>query len=211
MELCQICPKSKPEAAARLLKLAEKLPAKEFDFFIVQALGRTRQPAVLPYLKKQLHTLEKMKKEWRALRDKTELMQDEEDKLKKLKNREYMEAETAYAIAQVHPLKEGLKLLKHPFYNVRVGAWLGIGHNADGDTVSHLVAEIISPEIDKKPFKRHALYRAIDTSLVTLEAKGGPEDLKTLTKLRFPPRTEILRGVAARLEWTEARMRERFE
>lgn len=93
-----------------------------------------------------------------------------------------------------------MKLLQHPFYNVRLGAWTGLGFYAKAGTVEKLVAEFAKPAVLKKPFYRQALYRAIDNSLITLEVKGDEADLERLDALWRP--FDSAQGPEAGPTWT---------
>jgi len=64
---------------------------------------------------------------------------------------ETKKAEIAHTIARLD-CHEGLKLLKHPFSNVRVGAWTGLGFYAKASTVQRLAKAFEQAQDQKEPF-----------------------------------------------------------
>lgn len=162
---------------------------EEFGVFAIQALGDTKQLIALDFLKGQLRQLEK-----------THVI--------KLEDQSYLETEVAYSIAKLDPTNEGLKLLEHPFVEVRNGATLGIGHFANFNIFKALLNTFENTSLNE-PIKRFALYRAIDVSLMTLETNAKPEDVEPLNKIKenlpkenLPQTTPQHKAIKDRLEWT---------
>ena len=90
--------------------------------------------------------------------------------------------ELGFAIAQIEPEQVGIKLLFHELARVRQGAWLAIGKVGQVE----IVKKLIEKHRNSKPYQahfRHAAYRAIDESLITIEVKGGEKELKGLKEL----------------------------
>ena len=89
------------------------------------------------------------------------------------------ETELGYAIAQHDPANAGIEMLKHPLANVRQGAWFGIA-KIGVPTVE--ILQKINQQRDRstQPHFRHAAFRAIDKSLITIEVYGTQQDVQAL-------------------------------
>ncbi len=72
---------------------------------------------------------------------------------------------------------------------------------------THLATAFEQAQAQTEPFYYQALYRALDTALVTLEVKGEWEDLQILQTLHAP----FHKGLEQRLRWTEDAVRERLK
>jgi len=71
--------------------------------------------------------------------------------------------------------------------------------------VQRLAKAFEQAQDQKEPFYYQALYRALDTALVTLEVKGDADDLAILQTLHAP----YHKGLEQRLRWTVDALRER--
>ncbi|MEM7020272.1 MAG: hypothetical protein AAF512_23395, partial [Pseudomonadota bacterium] len=87
-----------------------------------------------------------------------------------------------------------------------IGAWFGLGSFATVDSLRVLLDEF-SRDLSRQPLKRHALYRAIDISLTTLETTGDTSVREVLLALPDHPHL----GVQDRIQWTIDRIAERLE
>ncbi len=129
-------------------------------------------------------------------------------RLEKYKPKPYLEYELAYAITQIAPEKEGIKLLSHNLAAVREGAWKGIGKIGTVELLKKLHEQ---RNQSKFPWFRHAAYRAIDNILIKLEVFGEKKDLQKLEKFFLTAVTEKQNpGVHTRVEWTVNRLNHRL-
>jgi hypothetical protein len=131
------------------------------------------------------------------------LNEEEKQRFQALQDQSYLETEVGYSIAKLDPTNEGLKLLEHPFVEVRNGAILGIGHFTNFNLFKGLLDAFEKTSLNE-PIKRFALYRAIDVSLMTLETDAKPEDVEPLNKRKenLPQTTNQHKAIKQRLEWT---------
>jgi HEAT repeat protein len=181
-----------------------------FVLVAIQTLGNIRSKVALDFLHKQLEDLTKSKRKWRKQRDKdipSELPSKTQDcavsptfsgNKKNIWQQSQWETTLGYAIAQINPENSGIKLLYHELAEVRKGAWLAIGRAGN----INIVKALVEKRGESQPYQahfRHAAYRAIDKSLITIEVKGNEQDLKTL-KAWFP--TIEHPGIKDRVEWT---------
>jgi len=186
-------------AAKRVIQIAteESGEYKEsYRFAAYQALQDTDSPVALDFLKQELKQLAQQKQQWRKQRD-----HDGKDllgfeNLEGLSNTAdcntatvvenekrwrygHWETELGYAIAQHDPEIAGLKLLAHPLANVRKGAWFGIAKI--GVPTVEIIRKIHAErEKSQEAYFRHAAFRAIDKSLITIEVFGKDTDLVAL-------------------------------
>ncbi|MCP4699791.1 MAG: HEAT repeat domain-containing protein [Gammaproteobacteria bacterium] len=186
----------------------------ELSFIVWQALGNLGSVDALPFLLEQLDELDRRKREWRKLRDQDSQNSDEpEDFSGDPQNFDeeddtqpwydgYLETELSYAIAKIDPTNEGLKLLHHNLANVRKGAWYGLAKEADAALVQRLVEDYQGLQHlgGLNPIFRHAVYRAMDKSLITVEVRGNTRDLDVLKILA--KKLDKEGAVYDRTEWT---------
>ncbi|MDM8560865.1 HEAT repeat domain-containing protein [Candidatus Parabeggiatoa sp. HSG14] len=200
-----------------LAMLQPEMLKQESASFILTAfiaLGDIRSPVALAFLHKQLEDLSKRKQAWREQRDAdnsdtsqtqaciaSQTVSDDNKKWQQLQ----WETDLGYAIAKIDPEKSGIKLLKHPLAEVRKGAWLAISEVA---TVN-IVAKLIEQRHNSKPHEshfRHAAYRAIDNSLITIEVQEDKPDLPQLKAIYQDlialPQQERHKGIEDRMLWT---------
>ncbi len=98
-------------------------------------------------------------------------------------------------------------MLNHPLANVREGAWFGIA-KIGVPTVK--ILQKINQERDNsnQPHFRHASFRAIDKSLITIEVYGTKQDVQQLKDWRKGV-TDI--AVMDRIDFTLAELEYRLE
>jgi hypothetical protein len=98
-------------------------------------------------------------------------------------------------------------MLKHPLANVRQGAWFGI---AKIGVPTIKILKKINQQRDQstQPHFRHAAFRALDKSLITIEVYGTEPDVRAL-KNWLPQVTD--KAVRDRIEFTLAELEYRFE
>ncbi|MCP4348609.1 MAG: HEAT repeat domain-containing protein [Desulfobacterales bacterium] len=199
------------EAIDVLIELLENEETYQLRSIIV--LGKTRSRQALPHLLELLKKTEKEKRKWRTIRDepidfytKTQI-EDWCNRLKSTEAKPYMEFELAYTIAQIDPETHGINLLSHDLAAIRKGAWLGIGKAGKASLIKKLYH---IRKQTKKPWLRHASYRAIDHLLINIEAYGKKPELAELERF-FPTITndKLSEGVKTRVEWTIDRLKER--
>ena len=176
-------------ALAKLDKTAEiilKMPqeSESFTLAIIQALGNTRDEIALDFLNNQLDELNKRKQIWRE---------------QKSNHWQYIQWETelGYAITQIAPETNGIKMLSHNLAEVRKGAWLAIGRVGNMNIINILVKKYH----ESKPYQsyfRHATYRAID-ALINVEVRGNEQDLIELEELYKDVKHP---GIKDRFDWT---------
>ncbi|MGE0085547.1 MAG: HEAT repeat domain-containing protein [Desulfococcaceae bacterium] len=203
----------KTEEAVNTLLEFLKSPEENIQFRAIKALGKNRTAKALPDLLNLLKIQEQRKAQWRKIRDEntdsyTEpQMKNWRTRLEAVSPKTYMECELAYAIAQIDPEKQGIRLLSHDLSAVREGAWMGIGKTRKTELLETLYS--IRKQTDK-PWERHAAFRAIDYLLIEIEEFGGKADLEFLEKF-FPSITEdrLSEGVKTRVEWTIEQMKMR--
>jgi HEAT repeat protein len=188
----------------------------EFGVFTIQALGNIPQKKrkdpkekneqnkqeeiALSFLRKQLDRLEKDKQELHQLREKDNLNEIEQQRFQTLQEQSYLETEVAHSIAKLNS-NEGIKLLKHPFAEVRSGALIGISHYININTFKELLKTF---QETTTPLYRFTLYKAIDSSLLTFESTATQEDLNQLVDLKekLQETTNQHKAIKDRLEWT---------
>jgi HEAT repeat protein len=184
------------EAAQLILKMLspEKIQQEEYSFVLTafRALGDIRSKVALEFLRQQLEALTERKQTWRKQRDTKPAAQ------LNAWHESQLETELGYAIAQIEPKKAGINMLYHDLAEVRKGAWLAIGSLGDVNIIKDLVEKHRESQVDEAHF-RHAAFRAIDKSLITLEVKGNKLDLEKLKAL-LPDTTHA--GIKDRVEWT---------
>jgi len=113
----------------------------------------------------------------------------------------------AYSISQIAPDTQGVSLLSHDLAAVRRGAWMGIGKAGKADLIRTLYD---IRKQSKKPWERHAAYRAIDQLLMNIEIFGKKAELEELKN--FLPEImddKLGEGVKTRTEWTIDRLEEK--
>ena len=159
-----------------------------------------RSKNALPLLKKRLQEQGDRRAKWREIRD--EEVSDEKreawrKRLDEFKPKQYFEIELGYAISQIDPMGEGIKLLGHDLAAVREGAWLGLGEAATVELIERVYQE---RKKSRHPHFRYAAYRAIDHMLINIAAVGGQAELEELKKL--PQEIKDAEGVGTRVEWT---------
>jgi len=115
----------------------------------------------------------------------------------------YLDFELAYSLSQIAPDTQGVSLLSHDLAAVRRGAWMGIGKAGKADLIGTLYD---IRKQSKKPWERHAAYRAIDQLLMNIEIFGKKAELEELKNF-FPEITDD--GVKTRTEWTIDRLKEK--
>jgi HEAT repeat protein len=180
-------------AANNIIQIAQQAQGELRDSYVFtayQALQDTKTPIALEFLQNELDTLARQKQDWRKRRD----LEDGDRVLQpstmectvspQLDNEKrwqygYWETELGYAIAQHDPANAGIEMLKHPLANVRQGAWFGIA-KIGVPTVE--ILQKINQQRDRstQPHFRHAAFRAIDKSLITIEVYGTQQDVQAL-------------------------------
>jgi hypothetical protein len=203
----------KTDEAVNTLQDFLKSPEETIQFRAIKALGKARVSKALPELLNLLKIQEQRKAQWRKIRDEATdsysepQMEDWRKRLDAVSPKTYMECELAYAIAQIDPENEGIRLLYHDLAAVREGAWLGIGKTRKTGLLEKLYS---IRKQTKKPWERHAAYRAIDHLLIEIEEFGGKPDLEYLEKF-LPTITDdrLGEGVKTRTEWTIERLQDR--
>jgi HEAT repeat protein len=210
-----------PTAATHIINIAtqENGTDKEaYRFAAYQALQHTRSPKALAFLQQELKQLDKQKQQWREQRDsdtgssETPSVPKEKDCtpatiVENEKRWRYgaWETELGYAIAQLEPNNAGIQLLEHPLANVRKGAWFGISKK--GVPTVALIKRIHEQrEKSQESYFRHAAFRAIDKSLITIEVFGKKADLAALQAWKVK---DI--AVRDRIEFTVAELGYRLE
>jgi HEAT repeat protein len=171
-----------------------------FILIAFRALGNIAHPKALGFLQSQLKRLEKRKLLWRH---------NYANKVFNKNSWDYSQWETelGYAIAQIDPEQAGIKLLAHKLAEVRKGAWLAIGKIGDIAIVKDLIQQRRVSKRNQTHF-RHATYRAIDKSLITIEVHGDEQDLKVLKELK--PEVKHI-GIQDRLQWTIYQLEDKLE
>lgn len=112
----------------------------------------------------------------------------------------------ASALARIDTV-EGLKMLSDPLFEIRKGAWTGLSSIADAKFVRDMLAPLFW-EVQDKPLFRHAVFRAIDNSLTTIQHNTNQDDL-ALLKVWY---SELIKldinenPVAERVDWTIAQI-----
>jgi HEAT repeat protein len=197
------------EAVHVLLDILEQAE-ETYQLRTIMILGKIGSHQALTLLLKLLEKQGIREQGWRKIRDEDTNSYTEEQiaewrkQLEKVKPKGYLESELAYAIAQIDPGNEGVKLLSHDLAAVREGAWLGLGKVGTVQLVKRLDRE---RKESPYPHFRHAAYRAIDRILIKIEAYGGEKEFEELEKLRL----EVMdkEGVYTRVEWTIDRLKKR--
>jgi len=193
------------EAAQLVLKMLspEKIQPEEYSFVLTafRALGDIRSKVALEFLRQQLEALTERKQAWRKQRDTKPAVQ------LNAWHESQLETELGYAIAQIEPKKAGIIMLYHDLAEVRKGAWLAIGSLGDVNIIKDLVEKHRESQVDEAHF-RHAAFRAIDKSLITLEVNGNEPDLEKLKAL-LPNITDA--GIKDRVEWTIYQLQTRIK
>jgi HEAT repeat protein len=207
-------------ATNNIIQIAQQAQGEFRDSYVFtayQALQDTKTPIALDFLQNELDTLTRQKQQWRKRRDQEEgdgvASTTEPCKVSpQLDNDKrwqygYWETELGYAIAQHDPAKAGLEMLKHPLANVRQGAWFGIA-KIGVPTVE--ILQKINQERDRStaPHFRHAAFRALDKSLITIEVYGTEQDVQAL-KNWLPDVTDF--AVKDRIAFTLAELEYRIE
>jgi hypothetical protein len=169
-----------------------------------------------PLIETRLETLTREWQQWRMQRD--QLTQDASENTKQ-KDVEALEViiqihednkptDFAYTyantIARLAP-QQGISLLEHPLAEARRGAWEGLAMLAD----VALVKQLDQQRALKKdnPIFYHAAYRAIDLSLIHIDAKSHAEDRDALDAY-LKNGVVDQQAVAPRIEWTRDRISE---
>jgi HEAT repeat protein len=208
-------------AANNIIQIAKQAQGEYRDSYIFtayQALQDTKTPIALKFLQQALDKLTQQKQQWRNQRDNEKgnlVRQPSTTECKvspQLDNEKrwqygYWETELGYAIAQHDPANLGIEMLKHPLANVRPGAWFGI---AKIGVPTIKILKKINKLRDKstQPHFRHAAFRALDKSLITIEVYGTPEDVQALKTWR----TEVTDfSVKDRIEFTLTELEYRLE
>jgi hypothetical protein len=180
-------------AANNIIQIAKQAQGEYRDSYIFtayQALQDTKTPIALKFLQQALDKLTQQKQQWRNQRDNEKgnlVRQPSTTECKvsaQLDNEKrwqygYWETELGYAIAQHDPANLGIEMLKHPLANVRQGAWFGIA-KIGVPTIKILNKINQLREKSTQPHFRHAAFRALDKSLITIEVYGTPEDVQAL-------------------------------
>jgi len=179
-----------------------------FVLAAIQTLGKIRSKVALDFLHKQLEDLTESKRNWREHRDKNisnDLPSQTQDCAvsstisrdnKNIWQQSQWETTLGFAIAQINPEKSGVELLYHELAEVRKGAWLAIGRAGDVNIIKDLIEKRRESQAYQAHF-RHAAYRAIDKSLITIEVRGNEQDLEVLKALSIEHA-----GIKDRVEWT---------
>ncbi|MCP4408951.1 MAG: HEAT repeat domain-containing protein, partial [Gammaproteobacteria bacterium] len=175
------------EAIKILLELLENKDLAVYHPATIRALGNTRSQNALEPLQKYLAAQKNGRQEWRERRDKSidgytdDQIEEWRKSLQEVEPKTYLEFNLAYAIAQIDPEGEGVKLLSHDLAKVREGAWLGLARLPltetrpfflkDGPAAVALIERLDRERTESKhPLFKHAAYRAIDEMLITIEA-----------------------------------------
>ena len=182
-------------AANNIIQIAKQAQGEYRDSYIFtayQALQDTKTPIALKFLQQALDKLTQQKQQWRKQRDNEKgdfTPQPSTCKVSPQLDNEkrwqygYWETELGYAIAQHDPANLGIEMLKHPLANVRQGAWFGIA-KIGVPTIKILKKINQLREKSTQPHFRHAAFRALDKSLITIEVYGTPEDVQALKTWR---------------------------
>ncbi|MDM8566754.1 HEAT repeat domain-containing protein [Candidatus Halobeggiatoa sp. HSG11] len=180
-----------------ILEMVQPEESESFILAIIQALGNTRSELALDFLTDQLNELNKRKQIWR-----------EQKNSKNLNSWQYIQWETelGYAITQIAPKTNGIKMLSHNLAEVRKGAWLAIGRVGNMNIIKKLVKKYHESKSYQSYF-RHAAYQAIDKALINVEVRGNEQDLEELEELK--PTLEH-DGIKDRFNWTISQMNYRI-
>ncbi|EDN72507.1 hypothetical protein BGS_1095 [Beggiatoa sp. SS] len=206
-------------AANNIIQIAQQAQGEFRDSYVFtayQALQDTKTPIAVEFLQKALDKLTRQKQQWRKRRDQEEgdgvasttacTVSPQLDNEKRWQYG-YWETELGYAITQHDPAHLSLKMLKHPLANVRQGAWFGIA-KIGVPTVEILQKINQERERSTAPHFRHAAFRAIDKSLITIEVYGTQQDVQAL-KNWLPEVTDL--AVKDRIAFTLAELDYRLE
>jgi len=212
----------KTEQAVDVLLNILETQEQSCRFRAIKALGNARSFKAIEPLLKLLHEQERRKAQWREIRDENtdsyseKQMEDWRKRLEAVQPKSYMEYELAYSISQIAPDTQGVSLLSHDLAAVRRGAWMGIGKAGKADLIRTLYD---IRKQSKKPWERHAAYRAIDHLLMNIEIFGKKAELEEFGKKAeleelkkfFPEITDdkLGEGVKTRTEWTIDRLEEK--
>jgi HEAT repeat protein len=208
-------------AANNIIQIVKEEQGEYRDSYVFtayQALQDTKTPIALKFFQQELDKLTQQKQQWRNQRDKeqsdlavqpslTECKVSSQLDNEKRWQYGYWEIELGYAIAQHDPADAGIEMLKHPLANVRQGAWFGIA-KIGVPTIKILKKINQLREKSTKPHFRHAAFRALDKSLITIEVYGTQKDVQALTDW-LPEVSD--KAVIDRIEFTLTELEYRLE
>ena len=138
-------------------------------------------------------------------------------------NKEYIEFQIAYAVAQIDP-QGSIEYLHHPLYQVRQAAIRAIAEKANGDLIKQVFEYHQDFNENDLPSPHpYAAYRALDLALEQVES-GNKDDLSILKQIQKDPRLKILPidknnptvmeqqrdAINQRLDWTIAELEYRL-
>ncbi len=208
--------KKKPELAKKtLLALLKNKENKAiFAHRLYQLLGEMKVTEALPIIQQDLSKLKVEWQEWRKRQDNLTDKDKQKEIPEAIKPKPVVSAYTyAEAIARINP-KQGIKLLQHELYEARRGAWEGLARLADVDLLKKL--NKLRAENKRNPILRHALYRAIDLSLLYIDANSHKKDCQALDSyLNMLDKNQ--QGIKShdpvflRIKWTRDRIDETLE
>jgi HEAT repeat protein len=212
-------------AAKRVIQIATEETGdykESYRFAAYQALQDTDFPVALNFLKQELKKLAKQKQQWRKQRDNEKDTNQLSTNLDSFSTSDcttativenekrwrygHWETELGYAIAQHDPEIAGLEMLAHPLANVRKGAWFGIAKI--GVPTVEIIRKIHAERArSTEAYFRHAAFRAIDKSLITIEVYGTETDVQALKAWRAEVKDK---AVLDRIDFTLAELEYRL-
>jgi hypothetical protein len=197
---------TRPEIGNFLLKLLQNPKQADLEFPVSHLLANMAfQPAKV-LMQQRLAQWEKAKTIWRENRD------DDEHNSSiatsgKVWQDDYKIYQYAYAVACIAPDTDGIKLLSHPFYQVRQAAIRVLIEKANGDLIKKLVEyhQQFNPEDLPSPLP-YSTYQAIDKALEQVEYNGTAQDLAILKQIKGSgiktQMKEQQRAINERFDWT---------